>query len=132
MKKLFSLLLVIAAVLSAPLSVSAYSDEMNQLARLLNEAGSADGMSVSYDGNSLIFDIPSNIFSEEEAEMLGSCDDIQMFAPLLKESLVESMGADGATMLAALLIQFDTDMLVRIKLPSGVKTIRLTGNDFLN
>lgn len=122
--------LVTAVSLSFPIGSYAYSEEMKQLATLMNES-CFDGMSVSYDGKSIIFDMPSNLLSEDEISLLDSCEDLQSLAPFLKNYLVEGLGSDVAAMFSSILTQFDTDMLIRLQLPSGVKSIRLTGNDLL-
>lgn len=131
MKKVFSILLLLAASVVAIPSASAYSNEMNELATMMNEQ-IGDGISVAYDGDNIIFTFPASFFSDEEKELFSGMDSLQPLAPQLKKSLAESMGEETLSMFGTVFSQFDTGMVVRVDLGGATKDIVFTGAQLLD
>lgn len=125
MKKILSIfILAVAAFIVAP-QASAYSQEMAEFAQLLN-ANMEDGSSATYDGNDIILSFPSSYFDGDELSMFSEMDDLQSFAPIMVLVLNESMGADNLNMFASLLAMYNTNLVIKLNLPGGSKTITLT------
>lgn len=104
---------------------------MAELANIMNKQ-TDEGISVSYDGDNVIFSIPGSFFSDEEKELFSGMDSLQPLAPQLKMSLAEAMGNDALVMLGTIFSQFDTGMVVRLDLGGTSKDILFTGAQLLD
>lgn len=129
MKRLLTIMaLAIMALVAVP-SASAYSPEMKEFAKLLNQEASKEGMTASYDGKNIIINFPSSFFDEDEKSALRSMGDLQPFKPIMLEAISQSMGADNLEMIGQLFELNDTNMVVRINLGTTTRDIVLTPSD---
>lgn len=119
-------------VMTGAFSASAYSNEMAELAEMLDQSIDDDGTSVTYDGDNIIVSFPASFFSDNEREMFAGMDSLQPLAPELKKYIVESTGAETIAMLGTIFMQFDTDLVVRLDTGGVTKDIVITGAQLLD
>lgn len=119
-------------VITGAFSASAYSNEMAELAEMLDQSIDDDGTSVTYDGDNIIVSFPASFFSDNEREMFAGMDSLQPLAPELKKYIVESTGAETIAMLGTIFMQFDTDLVVRLDTGGVTKDIVITGAQLLD
>ncbi|MCM1005041.1 MAG: hypothetical protein NC402_01955 [Prevotella sp.] len=127
MKKILTIVvLAIAAFAIAP-AASAYSPEMKEFADLLNgQVAGEDGITVTYDGNNLIMNLPASYFDADEMAIFNDIDDLQSLAPIMTQTLSESMGSENVGYLAQLLALYDTNLVLRLHIGKTPKDIVLT------
>lgn len=125
MKKIVSILIMAVAALIAVPQASAYSEEMAEFAKLLNE-NTQDGSSATYDGKDIIISFPASFFGEEEAAIFGTMEDLQPFAPVMVQVLNESMGAENVQLFGSLLGMYDTNLVIKLDLNGVTRKITLT------
>lgn len=126
MKRLFTILVIIAAALTIAPKASAYHEEMQEFANLLNDAALGEGCAVSYDGDNIIISFPPSFFSEDDIALFSEIDDTQVLAPMMANVLSASMGADEIQIFASLLSMYDTNLLIRLYLGNSTSEILLT------
>ena len=130
MKHIFAIAVVaLMALFSAP-EASAYSEEIAQLAEEMNKVAD-DGTTVEYDGNNVIFNFPQSFFSDDEMAVFAEMDDLQPLAPLMVQTLSNSMDAEVFNMLGTVLEYFNTNMVMRFNVNSTVKDMVLTPQQLL-
>jgi len=105
----------------APACAEAYSDEMAQLAGIMNEqtAGKDGIKSVEYDGHNLILIIDNNYFPADTASMLESVTDNEALKPIVKEQLCHTLDQDTKMLFASLLSTYDSNLELRVQLSNG-------------
>lgn len=132
MKRICAVAIMLMIVMTGAFSASAYSNEMAELAEMLDQSIDDDGTSVTYDGDNIIVSFPASFFSDNEREMFAGMDSLQPLAPELKKYIVESTGAETIAMLGTIFMQFDTDLVVRLDTGGVTKDIVITGAQLLD
>lgn len=131
MKRYLSIImLAIAAFVAAP-QVSAYNEQIAELAGLLNTAAAENGISVDYDGTNIVMHFPSSTFSQDEVAMLSMVDDLQPLAPAMLSGIAQFLSEEDMQLFGTILSQNNTNLVVRLHLGDTTKDIVITGEDFL-
>lgn len=124
MRKVFiASALLISSFCTTP-SAFAYSDELKEFSELLNSEIS--DINVEYDGKDLIMNFPSSLLSDDELELIESIDDDNVFASIVKMSVISSIDGEISNMLGSVLQQFDANLILRLQLPQGAVDILIT------
>lgn len=108
--------------LFAPTCAMAYSEEMAQLAKLMNEQTllTQDGLKyVEYDGHNLILTIDNNYFSADTASMLEDITDKEALRQIVKEQLCNTLDQETKMLFANLLTTYDSNLELRVQLSNG-------------
>lgn len=135
MKKFFSTLLIAAIALIASVNASAYSEEMAQIAQMLNEqTGGSNGIeSVAYDGQNLVINMMPGLTSGEEDELLNQVEEPDALKPIILSSFAESLGSEGRQNFAQVLQMFGANLKLNMPLKSGkILTFNFTPSDLAN
>lgn len=133
--KNFSTLLIAAIALIASVNASAYSEEMAQIAQMLNEqTGGSNGIeSVAYDGQNLVINMMPGLTSGEEDELLNQVEEPDALKPIILSSFAESLGSEGRQNFAQVLQMFGANLKLNMPLKSGkILTFNFTPSDLAN
>lgn len=123
MRKLFTLCLVVLALMLAAPSASAYSKELAEFAKIYNDELTAVGMSAAYEDPNLVVIIPENYFDADTVDAFASlsAEEMKELKTPFVESMLEGMGKETTNVIADFLQRYDAKMIIRL-LIKGKKT----------
>lgn len=120
MRKIITATILAIAAICAPINARAYSQEMEQLAQILNGQDTSI-QKVEYDGENLIFTFSPSVFNQDDLEMLNEIDDIADFQAFMAEIMPgeKILDHETAQLLSQILSEYHTNMKFRLPKANG-------------
>lgn len=122
MRKFFTLCLIAMAMMFAAPSALAYSEDMAEFAKLINNELEATGITATYEEPNLVYSFRESFFDAEEASALASlsAEEMQELKAPLVESMLGEMDKESVNFIAEFLQDHDAKLIIRI-LVKGLK-----------
>lgn len=125
MRKLFTLCLIAMAMMFSAPSASAYSKEMAEFAKLLNDELATEGVTATYEDPNLVFSFPETYFDAEEVSAFASlsAEEMQELKVPLVESILGEMDKETSNFIAEFLQNHDAKLIIRLHIKGQKKEI---------